>query len=55
MRRDTLEKETRPIEGIADYVKSLLDEIQKTCLTRQNHSATLIFMNAMTMQNLKKR
>lgn len=29
MRRDTLEKETRPIEGIADYVKSLLDEIQK--------------------------
>ena len=36
MRRDTLEKETRPIEGIADYVKSLLDEIQKNSLTRQN-------------------
>jgi prolyl-tRNA synthetase len=28
MRRDTLEKETRPIEGIADYVATLLDEIQ---------------------------
>ena len=29
MRRDTLEKETRPIEGIAQYVEGLLDEIQK--------------------------
>ena len=29
MRRDTLEKETRPIEGIAQYVENLLDEIQK--------------------------
>ena len=28
MRRDTLEKETKPIEGIAAYVKSLLDDIQ---------------------------
>ncbi len=28
MRRDTLEKETRPIEGIVDYVKQLLVDIQ---------------------------
>ena len=29
MRRDTLEKETRSIEGIEEYVKNLLDEIQE--------------------------
>ncbi len=29
MRRDTLEKETRSFEGIADYVKTLLDDIQQ--------------------------
>ena len=29
MRRDTLEKETLPIEGIAGVVKNLLDEIQE--------------------------
>ena len=29
MRRDTLEKETRPLEGIAQYVEELLEEIQK--------------------------
>ena len=29
MRRDTLEKETRAIDGIAQYVEQLLDEIQK--------------------------
>ena len=28
MRRDTLEKETVPFEGIVDYVKNLLDDIQ---------------------------
>ena len=28
MRRDTLEKETRPLEGIADYVEQLLGDIQ---------------------------
>ena len=28
MRRDTLEKETRTCDGIVDYVKTLLDEIQ---------------------------
>ena len=29
MRRDTLEKETRPMEGIVEYVQTLLDEIQQ--------------------------
>ena len=29
MRRDTLEKETRPIEGVAQYVEQLLEDIQK--------------------------
>ena len=29
MRRDTLEKETRPVEGIAQYVEQLLEDIQK--------------------------
>ena len=28
-RRDTLEKEVRPLEGIVEYVKTLLDEIQE--------------------------
>ncbi|MBO5964999.1 MAG: proline--tRNA ligase, partial [Bacteroidaceae bacterium] len=29
MRRDTLEKENKPVEGIEEYVKNLLDEIQQ--------------------------
>lgn len=29
MRRDTLEKETRQLEGIAEYVRTLLDDIQQ--------------------------
>ena len=29
MRRDTLEKETQPIDGIANYVANLLEDIQK--------------------------
>ena len=29
MRRDTLEKETRQLEGIAEYVRQLLDDIQQ--------------------------
>ena len=29
MRRDTLEKETRPVEGIVEYVKQLLEDIQQ--------------------------
>ena len=42
MRRDTLEKETREIAGIEDYVKQLLDEIQenifkKACKFRDEH------------------
>ena len=29
MRRDTLEKETRGIEGVSEYVEQLLEDIQK--------------------------
>ena len=29
MRRDTLEKETRPLEGIVEYVEELLEDMQK--------------------------
>ena len=29
MRRDTLEKETRPVDGIVEYVEQLLEDIQK--------------------------
>lgn len=34
MRRDTLEKESRQFEGIADYVITLLDDIQKNMLAK---------------------
>ena len=34
MRRDTLEKETRTLEGIADYVMTLLDDIQKNIFAK---------------------
>ena len=34
MRRDTLEKETRPIDGIVEYVEQLLKEIQDNLLTK---------------------
>ena len=34
MRRDTLEKETRPVDGIEDYVEQLLQQIQSDMLNR---------------------
>lgn len=34
MRRDTLEKETRPVEGIEEYVAKLLEEIQTNLFTK---------------------
>ena len=40
MRRDTLEKETRPLEGIADYVQTLLEDIQNN-----------IYQKALTFRN----
>ena len=43
MRRDTLEKETRSIEGITEYVKNLLDDIQKNL-----HSKALAMREACT-------
>ena len=38
MRRDTLEKETRSIEGIAQYVEELLDQIQKNIFEKARTS-----------------
>ena len=34
MRRDTLEKETRPLEGIAEHVEKLLDDIQQNIFNK---------------------
>lgn len=34
MRRDTLEKETIPVEGLADYINKLLDDIQANILKK---------------------
>ena len=34
MRRDTLEKETRPLDGIVEYVEQLLDDIQKNIFAK---------------------
>ncbi len=34
VRRDTLEKEVRPLEGIADYIANLLEDIQKNLLEK---------------------
>ena len=34
MRRDTLEKETIPVEGLADYIYKLLDDIQANILKK---------------------
>ena len=34
MRRDTLEKETRPLEGIAQYVEQLLEDIQENIFNK---------------------
>ena len=34
MRRDTLEKETRNIDGISDYVETLLEEIQQNIFNK---------------------
>ncbi len=34
MRRDTLEKETRPLKGIVEYVEQLLDDIQKNIFAK---------------------
>lgn len=34
MRRDSLEKETRPVEGIEEYVQNLLEEIQQNIHTK---------------------
>lgn len=44
MRRDTLEKHVAPLEGIEEYVKNLLDEIQNNIFTKAlNHRESLTY------------
>ena len=44
MRRDTLEKHTAPLEGIEEYVKNLLDEIQNNIFTKAlNHRESMTY------------
>ncbi len=43
MRRDTLEKHVAPLEGIADYIKGLLEEIQANIYQKAiNHRESMI-------------
>ena len=42
MRRDTLEKETRPTEGIAEYVEQLLEDIQKNLFEKARKYRVII-------------
>lgn len=51
MRRDTLEKETRPVEGIEEYVAQLLEEIQTNLFTKAKAFWMLISTNATTTKN----
>lgn len=48
MRRDTLEKETYPIEGIVEHVASQLDDMQSALLARAlaNREARTIEVNS---------
>ncbi|MGM9803591.1 MAG: proline--tRNA ligase [Muribaculaceae bacterium] len=44
MRRDTLEKSVVPIDGIVDYVKNLLEEIQRNIFTKAlNHRESMTY------------
>ncbi|MBQ0121214.1 MAG: proline--tRNA ligase [Bacteroidales bacterium] len=44
MRRDTLEKQTVALEGIEEYVKNLLDEIQNNIFTKAlNHRESMTY------------
>ena len=53
MRRDTLEKSTLPLEGIADALKALLDDIHMTLFRqadefRISHTCTALNMDELT-------
>ena len=51
MRRDTLEKETLSFDGIEDYVKNLLEEIQTNIYNKAKNVWTTTFSPATTMKS----
>ena len=51
MRRDTLEKETLSFDGIEDYVKNLLEEIQTNIYNKAKKLWTTTFSPATTMKS----
>ena len=55
MRRDTLEKETRDFEGIEEYVKQLLDEIQKNIFKKAKDYLDSHIYECNDYEDFKKR
>ena len=55
MRRDTLEKETRSCEGIEEYVKNLLEEIQKNIFQKALDHRTEKTITVDTYEEFKEK
>ena len=55
MRRDTLEKETLPLEGISGKVKDLLDEIQTNCFEKAKKFRDTHIFECSDYEEFKKR
>ncbi len=55
MRRDTLEKETRSCEGIEEYVKNLLEEIQANIFRKAYDHRAANTINVDTYEEFKER
>ena len=55
MRRDTLEKETLPIENIANVLKTLLDDIQTNCYTKAKNFRDAHIYECTDYEDFKKR
>ena len=55
MRRDTLEKETLPIENIANVLKALLDDIQTNCYTKAKNFRDAHIYECTDYEDFKKR
>ena len=54
MRRDTLQ-ETRPLNGIVEYVKELLDDIQDSIYEKLMTSVQIIRLKWIPMMSLRSR
>ena len=55
MRRDTLEKETRSVEGIEEYVKNLLEEIQANIFKKAYDHRQANIVNVDTYEEFKEQ